>query len=146
MPGEVLQRATQLQWAEGALPPMGRAAAATAANGADASAGGGSRGSRGSASAEAVAGVGPLEGEEQQTCVDLYRRAYLVHCDIFYPPAFIAAAALVFGVGGITFWAGLLLLPLLFAVGAHLLLIKGEPLQCDCLYQCVCSAHHTCRC
>lgn len=114
IPQEVVQRAMQLQWAlrAGAVPPMGTAAAATVPGGVEpgllgqpAVLPGGPHagaamlppggGPLPAAAAEAgFAGVpGPaagsrlvLDGEEQQGCFELYRRAYGRHLDAAYPP------------------------------------------------------------
>lgn len=115
IPQEVVQRAMQLQWAlrAGAVPPMGAAAAAAVPAGAEpgllgqaAVPSGGSHTSAAllppgagplpaAAAAEAGAAgtLGPgagsrllLDGEEQQGCFELYRRAYGRHLDIAYPP------------------------------------------------------------
>ena len=66
-----------------------------------------------------------LDGEEQQGCIELYRRAYGRHLDLVYPPAFVAAAALALSSGAVPFWAALLLLPLCFMLGLNFIVVKG---------------------
>lgn len=108
IPQEVVQRAMQLQWAvrSGAVPSMGAAAAAAVPAGAEAGLlgqlavpPGGTHSIDGmlppgagplpAAAAEAGPGAGGrllLDGEEQQGCFELYRRAYGRHLDAAYPP------------------------------------------------------------
>lgn len=164
IPAEVVQRAMQLQWAlrNGAVPPMGLAAAAAvppgAAPGLLGSVHGMPPGAAGHAAAAAAAAgmpAGPqhahahdhahghahahdqlqplppgglllVEGEEQQGCFELYRRAYGRHLDAAFPPAYVAGAALAFSSGFLPFWLGLLLVPAGFVLGVQLLLVKGE--------------------
>ena len=156
IPAEVVQQAMQLQWAlrQGAVPPMGPAAAATVPPGlppgllgngmpglppgaAAAAAAGGMPGMPGlpgmlpgAAAPPATPPPAPgsqllLDGEEQQGCIELYRRAYGRHLDLVYPPAFVAAAALALSSGAVPFWAALLLLPLCFMLGLNFIVVKG---------------------
>jgi hypothetical protein len=67
-----------------------------------------------------------LDAEEQQGCIDLYRRAYGRHLDLVYPPAFVAAAALALSSGAVPFWVALLLLPLCFILGLNFIVVKGS--------------------
>lgn len=157
IPAEVVQQAMQLQWAlrQGAVPPMGPAAAATVPPGlppgllgngmpglppgaAAAAAAGGMPGMPGlpgmlpgAAAPPATPPPAPgsqllLDGEEQQGCIELYRRAYGRHLDLVYPPAFVAAAALALSSGAVPFWAALLLLPLCFMLGLNFIVVKGS--------------------
>lgn len=154
IPAEVVQQAMQLQWAlrQGALPPMGAAAAAAVPPGlppgllgdgmpgvpAGAAAAAAAAGSMHSMPGMPPGAAGPpagappaaggwllLDGEEQQGCIELYRRAYGRHLDLVYPPIFLAAAALALSSGAVPFWAALLLLPLCFVLGLRFIVVAG---------------------
>ncbi len=166
IPAEVVQQAMQLQWAlrQGAVPPMGPAAAAAVPPGMPPGLLGNGMpgllpGPAAAAAGAAAAGAAPaggmpgmphmpgfppgaggppasptpaagsrlvLDGEEQQGCIELYRRAYGRHLDLVYPPIFIAAAALALSSGAVPFWAALLLLPLCFILGLNFIMVKGK--------------------
>ena len=125
------------------------AAAAQAAGGAAAS-------TPGPAAADARQGDGgeggggeegpfPLEGEDRQSWLELYRRAYLVHADAAYPPALVAAAALLFWAGVLPAWVALFLLPALFLAGVHVVLVLGARLRRGCggFAPCICLHQHS---
>jgi hypothetical protein len=146
IPAEVVQRATQLQWAMrsgGAVPPMGPAAASAVPPGMPPGllgGGGGSAGSGGGSMLPPGAGGGApaggqqpggeegllFEGEDQQGCFDLYRRAYGRHLDAAYPPLYVATISLAFWSGLLPFWLALLLVPAGMVLGLHFILVKGE--------------------
>lgn len=140
IPGEVVERAMQLQWAmrAGAMPPMGASAAAAVPQGMPPGLlppGGGAAHAPPGAAAGPQCGDGTcghdhggglsLEGEEQQGCLELYRRAYGRHLDVVYPPTFVAGASLALASGALPFWAALLLAPLCFVLGVKFILIQG---------------------
>ncbi|KAL4457408.1 hypothetical protein ABPG75_012273 [Micractinium tetrahymenae] len=162
IPQEVVQRAMQLQWAlrAGAVPPMGAAAAAAVPGGAEPGLlgqpavlpGGGPHGSAAllppgaglhpAAAAEAGA-AGPLapatgsrlllDGEEQQGCFELYRRAYGRHLDVAYPPVYVSAVTLAMWSGALPFWVALLVVPAGMILFMHLVLVKGAGIPANLL-------------
>lgn len=66
-----------------------------------------------------------LDSEDQQGCLELYRRAYGRHLDVVYPPAYVAGASLALSSGLLPFWLALLAVPGCFVLGVQLILIKG---------------------
>jgi hypothetical protein len=67
-----------------------------------------------------------FDGEDQQGCFDLYRRAYGRHLDAAYPPLYVATVSLAFWSGLLPFWLALLLVPAGMVLGLHFILVKGE--------------------
>ena len=80
----------------------------------------------GGGEAHSSSGELSLDGEEQQGCFDLYRRAYGRHLDVAYPPAYLACASLALWSDILPFWLAALLLPAGMVLLVHLLLVKGE--------------------
>ncbi|KAL4853541.1 Ankyrin-1 [Chlorella vulgaris] len=123
IPPDVVQRAMQMQWAmrNGAAAPSNAAAAAAAAAGMPPNAADGAQQGSSAADAEALL----LDGEEQQGCFDLYRRAYGRHLDYIFPPVYVAFASLVLSSGLLPFWVALFLVPACMVLGVQLVLVKG---------------------
>jgi hypothetical protein len=124
IPPDVVQRAMQMQWAmrNGAAAPSNAAGAAATAAGMPPNAADGAQQGSSAADAEALL----LDGEEQQGCFDLYRRAYGRHLDYIFPPVYVAFASLVLSSGLLPFWVALFLVPACMVLGVQLVLVKGQ--------------------
>jgi hypothetical protein len=65
------------------------------------------------------------ELDSEDSCTELYRRAYCGSADVFYVPAFLAAAAALCYVPLAQKWLLLLVLPVAFWLGVYFVVIKG---------------------